>query len=243
MSARKPLLPRLESLEAKTAMSAGASTAPAAIVSAAMGLAPGTVRPPLSSHGKVTDLAAMMAEKVELSGHAKGFYTSRLGPPDTGTQFRVNAIGLLTPIGSAVIAGSFHTVGFIDGGVATGTLTVTGPKGKLHLILTEAGAVGEGISTDTSDPINPGGPMIPASPRTSGATTGEPIILVNTFRFVIKSGTGQYTHDRGNGTVQIETTPALSIPTGPGIYSSSLAIQAGTGRTILTFTPERIPSA
>jgi hypothetical protein len=239
MSALKPLLPRLESLETKTVMSAGASTAPAA----AMDLGHGTVRPPLSSHGKVTDLAAMMAEKVELNGQAKGFYTSRFGPPDTGTQFRVNAIGLLTPIGSAVITGSFRTVGSIDGDVATCTLTIAGPDGKLHLILTEAGAVSEGISTGTSDPINPGGPMIPASPQTSGVTTGEPIILVNTFRFVIKSGTGQYAHDRGNGTVQIETTPALSIPTGPGIYSSSLASQAGTGRTILTFTPERRPSA
>ena len=36
--------------------------------------------------------------------------------------------------------------------------------------------------------------------------------------------------------MQIETTPGLSIPTGPGIYASSLASEAPTGRATLTFT-------
>jgi hypothetical protein len=137
----------------------------------------------------------------------------------------------------AVVTGSFHTPGFIAGQVATGTLTIVGPKGKLHLELTKSDPVPLEVSTDQAHPINPGGPMIPASKGTSETIVTDPIILVNTFQFKIVSGTGQYAHDRGTGTVQIETTPGLLPPTGPGIYASSLATTAGVGRTILNFTP------
>ena len=141
--------------------------------------------------------------------------------------FHVNASGTLTPIGQAVVTGLFDA--------AAGTLKIAGPEGKLFLVLTASPPVSDGLSTGQAGSINPGGPMIPASTGTSQSTIGGPIILINSFRFKIKSGTGQYSHDRGTGTVQIETTPVVSTPTGPGIYSSSLATEAPTGRATLIF--------
>jgi hypothetical protein len=93
-----------------------------------------------------------------------------------------------------------------------------------------------GASTYQADPINPGGPMITASIGASESAVGAPIIIVNTFQFKIVSGTGPYAHYRGTGKVQIETTPGFSTPPGTGIYASSLASTAGSGRTILNFT-------
>ena len=55
--------------------------------------------------------------------------------------------------------------------------------------------------------------MIASSNGTSEAT-GESTITVNTFRFQIYSGTGQYARDRGTGMVQIEITPRPFDTTG-----------------------------
>jgi hypothetical protein len=236
MSFRNSFRPRLDSLEKRTVLSAGASAASAAVIAAAKALEPGPSEPQLSSVGNATALTSTQIQTVELIGHANGTYTSRQANPDTGTQFSLHATGALTPIGSAVVTGSFHTPGFISGGVATGTLTIVGPKGTLHLDLTDSGLSAAGISADQADPVNPGGPMIRGSNGGSGSTFGGPIILVNTFQFRIISGTGQYAHDRGTGKVQIQTTPGLLTPTGPGIYASSLVSTAGVGRTILHFT-------
>ncbi len=233
MNTRMARLPRLELLETKTVMSSGASTAPAAIVR----LEPGPVEPSLPSHHDLAEPASTKARKVELSGQANGFYTSRERLPDAGTRFQVNANGTIAPFGAAFVTGSFHTLGSTDGGVATGSLTIEGKQGKLHLSLTESSLAADATSTGQAAPNYPGGPMITGSTGASEPTAGEPIILINTFRFEIKSGTGQYADDRGTGSVQIETTPVLSTPTGPGIYSSSLASTAATGQAIVTFSP------
>ena len=95
--------------------------------------------------------------KVELSGQANGFYTSRDGPPGTGTRFQVNASGTIAPFGVAFVTGSFHTLGSTNGGVATGTLTIAGKQGKVHLELTELGPASGGRSTEPADAVNPRG--------------------------------------------------------------------------------------
>ena len=223
MGTWKPHIPNLELLEAKALMSAGASTSPPAGVRSE----PGIVMPPLSFHDDVSEPSSAHVKRVEVRGQVTGIYTSTQGAPGTGMPFRVNASGTITPIGPAVVTGSFDA--------AAGTLTISGPEGKLYLVLTATSPVSDGISTSQAGSINPGGPMIPESTGTSQSTIGQPIILVNSFRFEITSGAGQYAHDRGRGTVQIETTPVLWPPAALGIYSSSLATDAPTGRTTLTF--------
>ena len=230
MNSRKPLLPRLESLETKTVMSARPAAHPAAVV----GPEHGAASPWLSSHD-MKSLASIEIQTVELNGQAEGSYTSRQGQPDSGTRYHVNASGTITPIGLAVVTGSFSTPGVVDGRVATASLTIMGPKGKLHLKLTESGPVPAVRTTDQADAINPGGPMITGSTPTSESTVSDPIIFVHTFQFEIVSGAGHYAHARGKGTVRIDTGPGLATPTGPGTYSSSLASTAGLGRTNITF--------
>ena len=91
MSYRMPLLPRLESLETQdghVGWSIGRT-------GRGRGHGPGT-RCGAASHfvrRQRDRFGGGHGPKVELDGQAKGFYTSRQDPPDTGTRFRVNAIG------------------------------------------------------------------------------------------------------------------------------------------------------
>jgi hypothetical protein len=230
MSPHTPLRPHVESLETKKVMSAGASTQPVV----AAGLAS---RPGLSSHAQTSDLASTRAQKIDLSGQVNGTYTSRKGASDTASRYDVNASGTITPAGSVVVTGSFRTGGSTHDEHLAGTLTIVGPQGNLYLKLVERGHGAQNTSTGQTGAINPGGPMIGGSTGTTNSITAGPIILLNSFRFEISRGTGTYAQERSTGTVTIETTPGLSVPTGPGIYASALASQAGVGRTIITFTP------
>jgi hypothetical protein len=231
MSSQMPFLPQFESLETKSVQTAGASIAPAAAVR----IAPGPLKPLIPFHDNAAGLQSTTAQRIALDGQANGFYTSRDSPLYTGPRFHVNASGTIAPVGAALVVGSYFTFETTNGRMATAALTITGQRGKLHLRLTELGSASAARSTDQGDAINPGGPMITRTKGTSQATA-RPAILVNTFRFEITSGTGQYSHYRGSGAVQIETTPVVSTPTGPGTYSSSLASTAETGRSLLTFT-------
>jgi hypothetical protein len=231
MSSQMPFLPQFESLETKSVQTAGASIAPAAAVR----IGPGPLKPLIPFHGNAVGLPSTTAQRIALDGQANGFYTSRDSPQYTGTRFHVNASGTIAPVGAAYVSGSYHKLESTNGGTAPATLTITGQRGKLHLRLTELGSASAARSIDQADAVNPGGPMFTRTKGTSQATA-EPVILVNMFRFEITSGTGQYSHYRGSGAVQIETTPVVSTPTGPGTYSSSLASTAETGRSLLTFT-------
>ncbi len=224
MNRRKPRHLRVESLETRAVMSAGTPPATAMVGS----LEPGPVKHAGLAHDDAASQASTRVRKVELIGQATGFYTSTPGASNTGTAFHVNASGPITPIGPEVVIGSFDT--------AKCALTITGPAGELRLVLKETSPFRANTPTGQTGTVNPGGPMIPASKLTSDSSVGDPIILVNTFRYEIKSGTGQYALDRGTGRVQIQTTPGLTTPTGPGIYASSMASETPTGRTILTFT-------
>ena len=143
MSTRKTLLPRFESLESTTVMSAEASIAEAAVGH----LKPGPVKPPCPSPDSADDQVPTQTRKVEISGQAKGFFTSREGPPGAVTRFQVNANGTISPFGAAYVTGSLHTLGSRNGGVATGTLTITGKQGKLNLVLTGPGQAFDGTSS------------------------------------------------------------------------------------------------
>jgi hypothetical protein len=234
MRSRKDLRPRIESLETKTVMSAGVSTSLAAALAAKR--EPGPVVPTASSPTGATDVVSAQTKTVNLSGQVAGTYTTTQGPPDTGTQYRIKASGSITPIGLATVSGSFRTLGFINGGVETGTLTIVGPHGKLTLKLTKTiNPAAAGASRDYGSTINPGGPMIPSSTPATRLTVNPPIILIYAFDYHIIRGTGQYSHLKGAGIVHVETTPGLSSPIGPGIYNSAALNLAGTGRVTLTF--------
>jgi hypothetical protein len=228
MSVRKPSHPRLESLEERTMLSSGAS---AAVEGAKLGLT-ATRLTSVASSGQLT---SAKTQTVDLEGQARGDYTARQVNPLTGAQFRLNARGGITPIGPAFITGSFHTTGIIVYGVATGTLTIAGPKGTLYLDLTAAQPSSAEASTEEAGAVNPGGPMIPASETATESTVGATAIIVHTFQFQIVSGTGDYTHDRGTGTVLIETTPGYPTAPGPGPYAASLARNSPFGTMELSF--------
>ena len=230
MSTLKPLLPRLESSESTNVKSAEASISSAAGVH----LKAGPLKPSRPSRDNTDDHASTKIQKVEIDGQAKGFFTSREGPPGTGTRFQVNANGTISPFGAAYVTGSFHTLESSNGGVATGTLTITGKQGKLHLVLTGLDPALDGRSTERADDINRGEVMVAGSKGTSEASA-EPTISLKTFRFQINRGTGQYARDRGTGLVQIEVAPALSKPPGPPTYTSALTTTAGIGQALLTF--------
>jgi hypothetical protein len=99
--------------------------------------------------------------------------TSREGPPDTGTRFQVNANGTIVPFGAAFVTGSFHTLGSMIDGVATGTLTIAGKQGKLHLKLTGTSPALAGRSGDQAD-ADHGGPMTTGSKGTNEALSFTP---------------------------------------------------------------------
>src|ERR1700719_505554 len=100
MRFRKLFLPRLESLEKKTVLSAGSSPAASRIIAAAEGVAPGPAEPRLSSLENASALTSTQIQNVELGGQASGTYTSRQQNPDTGALYSVHASGAITPIGS-----------------------------------------------------------------------------------------------------------------------------------------------
>jgi hypothetical protein len=204
-------------------MSAGVSTAPVAAVAH---------HHPLAAHWDAS---------ISLTGQADGTYTSTQGPPDTGTRYKLKVSGTITPIGSAVVNGSFHTPGFIRGGKVTGRLKIVGSRGKVILQLTEPGPIIAG-AFDLPNGVNPGGPIKGLTPSSgvSPSTSSGPVILVNDFLYSVVKGTGKYAHDKGTGTVEITTTPGLATPP-PGIYSSPMTAKTGIGRTTLTFESGPVP--
>jgi hypothetical protein len=236
MSVWKLSQPRLESIEERTALSAGARAAPAAIDAAVEGSKLGLTATRLSFIASSAQLTSAKIQTVDLKGQATGGYTARQENPDTGALFRLNARGAISPIGSAFATGSFHSLGFISDRVATGTLTITGPNGTLHLDLTAVESSSAVVSTDQAAAVNPGGPMNPAYPAPTESTAGGTAIIVHTFQFQIVSGTGDYAHDRGTGTVQIDTIPGYPTSPGPGPYAVASMRTALFGSVVLNFT-------
>ena len=213
MGTRKSLRPRLESLEPKTVLSAGVSTGPAAA------LAHAAARPAMiaetAQHGSPTEghasrVAARSHASIALSGSADGNYTSNQALPDTGTNYHLTAAGRITPVGKAIVKGSFRTPGFILNGQVSGTLRIVGPHGTLKLSL-----------------------RIPGPIRPSASVSGGPLTLVNDLTYTIVKGTGAYAGDNGTGTVEITTTPGVATPPGSGIYAAP-ALTA-FGRATVTF--------
>ncbi|HZW33152.1 MAG TPA: hypothetical protein VFF52_20720 [Isosphaeraceae bacterium] len=230
MNLRKTFRPRLEPLESKMVMSVGASSVPVAAaaghpgpVAAAHALAqvhrlvPGSHDASRSHGHSGRPVHSKPAKTVTLTGEATGDYTSTQGPPDTGTHYHLTAAGRLTPIGRAVVSGSFQTPGFIRGGQASGTLTIAAAHGTLTLNLTAPGPI-----------------------RVNASTAAGPMILVNDFTYTITKGTGRYAHDKGLGRVVITTTPGLTVPTQPGIYAATPSI-TGSGQTTVTFETGATP--
>jgi hypothetical protein len=229
MSSRKAMEPRLEALETKALLSAGASNRPATAI---LGQHERST-PQLPSQNSTTDPASTQRETVALGGFIRGSYASRQSVTDNGTRFHLSAQGTITPIGLAVVIGSFHMPGFIDG-VANGSLTMIAPEGSLHLSLRGERPVAQGIARRKVDAVNPGGPMIPGPTGTNPPTTADPVLLVTTFRYEITGGTRKYSHERGTGTIQIATDVGL-FP--PGI--NPLSIPTESGSATVSFGPAR----
>jgi hypothetical protein len=229
MSSRKALGLWLEALETKALMSAGASNRPATVIVGEHERS----TPRLSSQNRTTDPASTQLKTIALGGLIQGSYASRQNVTDNGTRFHLSAQGTITPIGLAVVIGSFHTPGFVDG-VANGSLTMITPEGSLHLHLRGQRPVAQGIAGRKVDVVNPGGPLLPPPPETTAPTIADPVLLVTTFRYEIAGGTGKYSHDRGTGTVQIATDVGL-FP--PGI--NPLSIPTESGSATVSFAPAR----
>src|SRR5271166_789432 len=196
MGFRKALRPRLELLESKTVMSAGLAAGDGAAAAALSLDTPAAAK-----------LARPVEQTVSLTGSADGAYSSTPSKHSMGIKYQLGAFGPITPIGSAVVNGWFHTPGS-NGGQDSGGLTIFGSRGTLKLKLTPENwsfsaradaSVNPGGPIRGSSMVNPGGPMIPK---------GSPI--VDYFTFTITRGTAQYAHDRGTGTVEITTTPGLT---------------------------------
>jgi hypothetical protein len=227
MGFRKALRPRFELLESKTVMSAG--------VAAGAGAAALSLDTPATAK-----LARPVEQTVSLTGSADGDYTSTLNKHSTGIKYHLSASGAITPIGSAVVNGWFHTPGS-KGGQDSGSLTIVGSRGTLKLKLTPENW---SFSARADDSVNPGGPIRGLSTVTPGGPMipkGSP--PVDYFTFTITRGTGQYAQDRGTGSVEIATTPGLAGLPGTGIYSSSSTAPSdqGLGQTTLTFITGRVP--
>jgi hypothetical protein len=222
MGFRKALRPSLEFLESKTVMSAGVGAGVAAL----------SLDTPAAAK-----LARPVEQTVSLIGSAAGDYTSTLSKHSTGTRYDLSASGTVTPIGSAVVNGWFHTPGS-KGGQDSGSLTIVGSGGTLKLKLTPERWIDSARASDSVNPggpirglstVNPGGPMIPV---------GAP--PVNYFTYTVTGGTGQYAHDRGTGSVEVATTTGLPVP-GNDNASSTAPSDHGSGQTTLTFITGRVP--
>jgi hypothetical protein len=183
------------------------------------------------AHDIAVDAASPRHQRVALTGEAVGDYTTTQGPPDTGTQYHVTARGTIDAVGAAVVSGSFQLPGFIHGSRASGVLTIAGSAGALRLRLTAAGPAAEDASNEVRHALNVG----VTTSQGAASISGGPIILLNEFDDTITKGTGRYAHARGSGTVEITTTPGLTVPTGPGIYNVMASPITGSGRTALTF--------
>ena len=219
MGTRKSLRPRLETLEVKTLLSAVVSTGPAAAlvhVAARPAMIAETAHHGAPTEGHASHVAARSHASIALSGSADGFYTSNQRLPDTGTKYHLTTAGKVTPVGEAIVKGSFQTPGFILGGLASGTLRIVGSHGTLKLSLRSPG------------PIRP-----------SASVSGGPVSLVNDFTYTIVKGTGAYAGDHGTGTVEITTTPGVAAPPGTGIYASPAL--TGFGRATVTFETGPVP--
>jgi hypothetical protein len=203
MGFRNARRPRLELLEPKTVMSAGVAAGAGAVA-----LAP--------EAPAAAKLARPAEQVVSLTGQADGDYTSTQNKDNTGIKYQLSgASGAITPIGSAVVKGWFHTPPEIYTFSARADKSVN-PAGPVR-----------GPST-----VNSGSPMIPK---------GSPI--VDYFTFTITRGTGQYAQDRGTGTVEVAINPRLTGQLVSGIDTSSSTAPSdhGSGQTTLTFIIGMVP--
>jgi hypothetical protein len=231
MGAPKSLRPRAECLESRIVMSAGGTTA------AAMGharvAAPTAEIAETAVNGNGAEGSGALNRRshtnLNLSGAADGEYTSTYRK--SATKYHLSAAGTISPVGSVGVRGSFHAGS--KSGQNSGSLTIVGVQGTLTLQLRAERSPIASESNGPGDTINQGMPTVARSP----STVGDPIILVNDFAFTITGGTGKYANDRGAGSVEITTAPGLTSPSGPGIYSSTAATDAGVGQTTITFGP------
>jgi hypothetical protein len=73
---------------------------------------------------------------LALSGTVQGGYIVSSLIPDVGKTYQLGVTGRVAPLGQTGDSGSIHTTGFIATGNATGTLTMSAPRGAIKLQLT-----------------------------------------------------------------------------------------------------------
>jgi hypothetical protein len=116
---RERYRPEVEGLESLVALSGGVGAMHGGAVAAA--LAP-------ISHRQAPVLA--------LSGTVHGGYMATSSNPDVGKTYRMGVAGRINPLGQTGESGQINTTGFIANGMATGTMTISAPKGSVKLQLT-----------------------------------------------------------------------------------------------------------
>jgi hypothetical protein len=83
-----------------------------------------------------TIVAETSQSKAHLAGAVSGFYFTT-GLADVGTTFALSGSGAVSPLGSVTVKqGSFHSLGFIVTGQASGTMTLSNARGSVKIQLT-----------------------------------------------------------------------------------------------------------
>jgi hypothetical protein len=110
--------PQIEALESWVPLSGAAAALPGGAVAAA--------RAPIVAH---------QGTALALSGTVQGGYVVSGIIPDIGKTYQFGVAGRISPLGQTGDSGQIHTTGFIAMGSATGTMTISAPRGALKLQL------------------------------------------------------------------------------------------------------------
>jgi hypothetical protein len=81
-------------------------------------------------------IVARQGSVLALSGAVQGGYAISGVIPDVGKTYQFGVAGRISPLGQTGDSGQIHTTGFIASGTATGTMTITAPRGAVKLQLT-----------------------------------------------------------------------------------------------------------
>src|SRR5262249_51532344 len=82
------------------------------------------------AHGSFALVVGELGGRAGLDGALAGHVTAEAANRDAGTVYDLTGAGVLAGRGHVSVSGWLRSTGFVQGGHATGVLTVTGPHGS-----------------------------------------------------------------------------------------------------------------